>query len=69
MDGWEVVQQIRALRPDVPILLMSGYTEQELIGRFAGVGVSGFLQKPFRPDDLINRVSRMLGAAGRTGIE
>jgi signal transduction histidine kinase/CheY-like chemotaxis protein len=64
MDGLEVAQRLKSLRLGVPVLLMSGYNEQEIGERFADIGVAGFIQKPFRPDDLIARVCQMLAEHG-----
>lgn len=54
MGGSEALQHIRERFPDLPVVLMSGYTEQdvasELVDR-AGGAVT-FLQKPFLPEDL-----------------
>ncbi|MBT3297086.1 MAG: response regulator [Verrucomicrobia bacterium] len=47
MDGAEAFRHIRALRPDVPVLLISGYDEAEAISRFTEKGLAGFIQKPF----------------------
>ncbi len=52
MSGVEVFRQIRAIRPDAAIVLMSGYSEDDAAGRFAGKGLAGFLEKPFSPADL-----------------
>jgi PAS domain S-box-containing protein len=53
MGGAEVLQQIRERRPGVPIILMSGYTEQEVASKLLGPeGAAAFLQKPFLPEDL-----------------
>jgi PAS domain S-box-containing protein len=54
MGGLETLQQLRERMPDLPVILMSGYTEQEVglkILDSAG-GAVAFLQKPFLPDDL-----------------
>jgi PAS domain S-box-containing protein len=67
MDGLEAAQRLQQLRPGVPILLMSGYNEQETSSRFAGLGVAGFLQKPFRPADLLARVRQMLASRWAAG--
>jgi len=56
MDGLEVLGELRRDHPAVPVLVMSGYSEQEVAKRFAGLGVNGFIQKPFYPRDLIARV-------------
>jgi CheY-like chemotaxis protein len=60
MDGLELAQRIRHMRTGVPILLMSGYSEWETLTGLAEICAAGFLQKPFRPDELISRVCQML---------
>ncbi len=54
MGGYEVLQRIRGRKPELPVILMSGYTEQEVASKVldARSGVVGFLQKPFLPEDL-----------------
>ncbi len=47
MDGRQAFQQIRAICPEVPVVLTSGYNEQESIQDFIGRGLAGFLQKPY----------------------
>jgi CheY-like chemotaxis protein len=47
MDGVETLLALRAIRADVPILLSSGYTEQDVAMRAAAHEVSGFVQKPY----------------------
>jgi two-component system, cell cycle sensor histidine kinase and response regulator CckA len=52
MDGHELARRLKILRPGLPVLYMSGYGD-------AGT-VTPFLQKPFAPDDLVDRVGAML---------
>jgi CheY-like chemotaxis protein len=52
MDGEEAFRQLRRIREDLPILLSSGYNEQEVLSRFAGRGYAGFIQKPYQLDEL-----------------
>lgn len=47
MNGAETYSEIRRIRSDVPVLLSSGYNEQEAQKRFADEGLSGFIQKPY----------------------
>ena len=47
MDGREAFQIIRSLRPNLPVILSSGYNEQESIQSFSGRGLDAFLQKPY----------------------
>ena len=52
MDGEETYRTLRQLRPGLPVLLMSGFNEKDAVGRFAGKGLAGFLQKPFEIENL-----------------
>jgi len=60
MDGVEALREIRALNARVPVVLMSGYNEQDAVDRFAGSGLSGFLQKPFTVEMLRDRLLGVL---------
>ena len=60
LDGAETFRQLRKLRPDVRVILMSGYSEHDATVRFAGKGIAGFLQKPFRPQELVTMLQRVL---------
>jgi signal transduction histidine kinase len=55
MSGADVFVRIREIRPDLPVVLMSGYHEDEL-SEEVGAGISGFVQKPFTPADLASRM-------------
>lgn len=60
MDGLEVYRELRRIRPEVQILLSSGYHEHQAARLFAEDPPSDFLKKPYQPSDLINRVRRLL---------
>ena len=53
MNGEEVLQHLRQMRPNIRAMVMSGYSEHEMHQRFAGQGVAGFVQKPFSPATLL----------------
>jgi CheY-like chemotaxis protein len=65
MGGAETFRRLRALRPGLPILMMSGYTEQVVAPQFSGSGpgITGFLQKPFLAEDLIAVLRRFAESA------
>ncbi len=65
MGGPETFRRLRALRPELPILMMSGYTEQVVAPQFStsGPGITGFLQKPFLAEDLIAVLRRFAESA------
>jgi FixJ family two-component response regulator len=52
MDGQETFRELRAIDPNVRVLLSSGYGEQELERRFAGQTLAGFIQKPYELQSL-----------------
>ncbi len=42
---------------------MSGFNEQEAINRFAGLGLAGFIQKPFKAEELRAKIDEALANA------
>jgi CheY-like chemotaxis protein len=60
MGGEETFRQLRLLRPDVRVVLASGYSEQEATSQFAGKGLAGFIEKPFRAVDLLAKLQLAL---------
>jgi PAS domain S-box-containing protein len=54
--GEEPFDAIRRLHPGARVLLVSGYSEERAAGSLAGRGLAGFLQKPFLPERLLERV-------------
>jgi len=60
MNGQEAAAELRRIRAGVPIILTSGYGEQELAERFAGHAPEGFLKKPYEPAALTQAVHLVL---------
>ncbi len=60
MDGVETLRELRRLRPDLPVILMSGFAQTQAMARFGEHRLAGFLQKPFKLDDLSRLVGRVL---------
>lgn len=58
LSGDDAFRVLRRLRANLPVVLMSGYPEPDVMSRFIGCGLSAFLQKPFRPLDLLEIVRR-----------
>ncbi len=56
LDGTATFTELRRLQPAIRVLLMSGFNEQDAVNRFAGKGLAGFLQKPFKPETLQARL-------------
>jgi CheY-like chemotaxis protein len=59
LDGAEVYAEIRRTNSQTPIVLMSGYSEQEAAAHFSSKGLAGFIEKPFD----LNTLKRVLKTA------
>lgn len=62
MDGPSMVREVRKLRPDLPVLFMSGYAEEQLRKELDLANVA-FLAKPFTVQAITDKVGAVLGAA------
>jgi two-component system cell cycle sensor histidine kinase/response regulator CckA len=60
MSGAELIGQLRARWPDLPVLFLSGYTGDEVKGELKSGSRQAFLQKPFSSDALAAAVEEML---------
>lgn len=60
MDGREAFREIRALRPEVTVVLCSGFNELDATQHFEGLGLAGFIQKPFKIRALQNKLEEVL---------
>ncbi len=60
LGGDQVLQELRKLRPDVPVLLCSGYSEEEMRHRFGSRDMETFLQKPYTLRTLKERLQQLL---------
>jgi len=47
MDGEECCRELRLIRPDMMVIVSSGYSEEDVAKRFKGEPVAGFIQKPY----------------------
>ena len=65
MGGAEAFRLIRQLDPAARVLLTSGYTEQEALDTLANLIPDGFLQKPFRVRDLVDKVRELMASTPR----
>lgn len=56
--------EVRQLRPDVPVLLISGYSDEEVSGQLGGLRIDGVLHKPFGPGVILETLKAALGVGG-----
>jgi CheY-like chemotaxis protein len=68
MDGEETFQRLREIRPDVPVVLCTGFIQGERLDRLMSAGLTGYLRKPLAPDEIISNVRSVLESVKYTGV-
>lgn len=60
MDGLECIRQIRAINPNVSILVISAIADRSTGLRSLQLGARGFIFKPFNDEQLINALKKLI---------
>jgi CheY-like chemotaxis protein len=68
MSGPDVVERVRALRPGLPALCMSGYTDETVLRHGILERGMAFLQKPITPSSLLGKVREVLESGDAPGV-
>ena len=55
-DGFEMIQRAKKIRPDMPVLIMTGYLTPETVEYSRSFGVNNSIAKPFTPEELVAAV-------------
>jgi PAS domain S-box-containing protein len=61
MDGWETLLALRQITPDIPVILASGYSEEQVMERALSERPQAFLGKPYGLATLRETIRRTLG--------
>ncbi len=68
MNGKDAFIAMKKINPDIKALLTSGYSLNGEAQAILDDGVKGFLQKPFKKEDLLHKISNLLGAGSKTSL-
>jgi len=60
MDGLELTSQAKQKKPDMAVIVMTGFQQEESYDRAIGLGASDFIKKPFAINELLIRIERVL---------
>jgi len=61
MDGVETMKSLQAIKPDVKVILSSGYCEEEVVERLSpDSGLMSFIQKPYKPEKLERQLRKAI---------
>nr|WP_325186197.1 response regulator [uncultured Oscillibacter sp.] len=61
-DGFEILREIRNMedRADIPIIMLTAMEDRQSVMKGIELGICDYVLKPFAPDDLLERVQRIL---------
>ena len=60
MSGVEVFIELNKINPNVPILMSSGYSEQDALEKIKDLPIAGFIQKPYGPTKLFEAIKPVI---------
>jgi excisionase family DNA binding protein len=60
MDGAELFRQIKTIKPKLPVTIITGYPDSEIMGRALAYGPFGIMNKPFGESDIVDAVNSFL---------
>jgi CheY-like chemotaxis protein len=70
VSGYDVLAKARALYPNLPVIFLTGKAEAKKVATsIAKSRLSGFIEKPFSPDDVLNTISQAIKAEKPGGLE
>jgi CheY-like chemotaxis protein/glycine cleavage system H lipoate-binding protein len=69
LDGLQFLEALRAKKPDVPVILMTGYPSVPNAISAIRLGASGFVTKPFTPEEISQAVHKYLRRPADNGVQ
>lgn len=60
MDGKEVLQQIKAIDPSMPVIILTGYSEVKMAVEVMRLGAYDYVTKPLVPEEIIKMINKAL---------
>jgi CheY-like chemotaxis protein len=65
MSGPQLAEHLSRMRPDMKVLFISGYVENEATRRAVSAGRAAFLAKPFTPNEFMRKVREVMDGSRR----
>jgi excisionase family DNA binding protein len=63
MDGLSLIRQVKRLKADLPIIIITGFSTESSAIEAVNLGVAGYLTKPFRVPQVLAAAAKALGAS------
>ena len=66
-DGFQTLRELRDMedRADIPVIMLTGMEDKKSVMEGIKLGICDYILKPFFPNDLLERVQRVLGSGGQ----
>ena len=62
MDGEETFDRLREIRPDMPVVICTGFIQHPRLHGLMARGLAGFLRKPCAPDEMLTHIRKILAS-------
>jgi len=66
MDGAELFRQIKTIKPNLPVVIITGYPDSDMMARALANGPFGVMNKPFSESDILAAVNSFIQAGKAT---
>lgn len=63
LDGMELFDEVKDIKPDIPVIIITAYGSLEIADEAMKKGVADFITKPFRKDNILFTINRVLELA------
>jgi excisionase family DNA binding protein len=60
IDGWQLLRQLQERHASIPVIMFSGKLDEGTAVEATDRGASGFISKPFDPDELLSRAKKLV---------
>lgn len=61
MNGIETMAELKKVNPQVKVIMVTSVTDERAVRALVELGIGGYVVKPFKREDLLLRVARILG--------
>jgi len=61
IDGYETCRVVKSIQPDIPVIMLTGLTDNESLQSSFNSGAIDYIRKPFNKIELLSRIKNILG--------
>ena len=65
MNGIDLIKQLKVYRPEVPIIMITGYASVPTAVEAMKCGADDYIPKPFNPDEIVEAVKKAIGKVAK----